>query len=56
MKIMKDYCDFYLKRNGLLSVDDFEEIRNNSLKNYGLCKSHYFSVPVVAWDAMLNIP
>ena len=25
-------------------------------KNYGLCQSHYLSVPALNWDAMLNIP
>ena len=35
--------------------DVFEKIRNNSLKNYGLCPSHYLSVPALSWDAMLNM-
>ena len=29
--------------------------RNNSLKNYGLCPSHYLSVPALNWDAMFNM-
>ena len=29
--------------------------RTNSLKNYGLCPSHYFSVPALSWDAVLNM-
>ena len=33
----------------------FEKIRNNSLKNYGLCPSHYFSAPALSWDTMLNM-
>ena len=32
----------------------FKKIRNSSLKNYGLCPSHYISVPALTWDAMLN--
>ena len=34
---------------------DFEKVRNNSLKNYGLFLHHCLSVPVWSWDAMLNI-
>ena len=33
-------CDF------LLSADVFEKSRDNSLKNYGLCPSHYLSTQV----------
>ena len=41
MKTMKDYNDFYLKCDVLLLADVFEKFRNNSLKNYRLCPSHY---------------
>ena len=33
----------------------FEKFRNNSLKNYGLCPSHYLSTQTLSWDAMLNM-
>ena len=33
--------------------DMFEKFTNNSLKNYGLCPSHYLSTPALSWDAML---
>ena len=33
----------------------FEKFRNNSLKNYGLCPSHYLSAPGLSWDAMLKM-
>ena len=33
----------------------FEKFRNNRLKNYGLCPSHYFSAAALIWDAMLNM-
>ena len=33
----------------------FEKFRNNSLKNSGLCLSHYLSAPALSWDAMLNM-
>ena len=55
MKTMKDYQDLYLKCGVLLLADVFEKFRNNSLKNYGLCPSHYLSAPALSWDAMLNM-
>ena len=55
MKTMKNYCNLYLKCGVLLLADVFEKFRNNSLKNYGLCPSHYLSAPALSWDAMLNM-
>ena len=55
MKTMKDYDDFYLKCDVLLLADVFEKFRSNSLKNYGLCPSHYLSAPSLSWDAMLKM-
>ena len=55
MKTIKDYRDLYLKCAALLLADVFEKFRNNSLKNYGLCPSHYLSAPALSWDAMLNM-
>ena len=52
---MKDYHDFYLKCDVLLLGDVFEKFRNNSLRNYGLCPSHYLSTPALGWDAILNM-
>ena len=52
---MKDIYDLYLKCDVLLLADVFEKIRNNSLKNYGLCPSHYLSTPALSRDAMLNM-
>ena len=43
MKTMKDYHDLYLKYDVLLLADVFQKFRKNSLKNYGLCQSHYLS-------------
>ena len=45
MKTIKDYYNFYLNTNTLLLADVFEKIRNNNLKNYGLCPNHYLSPP-----------
>ena len=33
----------------------FQKFRNNSLKNCGLCPSHYLSAPGLGWDAMLKM-
>ena len=52
---MKDYHHLYLKCKVLLLADVFEKFRNNSLKTYGLCSSHYLSEPALSWDAMLNM-
>ena len=54
MKMLKDYHDLYLKCDISLLADVFEEFRNNSLKNYGLCPSHYLTAPGLSWDAMLK--
>ena len=32
-----------------------KKIRNNSLKNYGLCTSHYLSGPALSWNAMHHV-
>ena len=45
MKAMKDYHNFYLKCNVFLLADVFEKLRNNRLKIYVLCRSHYLSAP-----------
>ena len=55
MKTMKNYHDLYLKCDVLLLAKVFEKFRNNNLKNYGLCPSHYLSVSALSWDAMLNM-
>ena len=55
MKAKKDYRDLYLKCDVLLLADVFERFRNNSLKNYRLCPSHYLSAPSLSWNAMLKM-
>ena len=52
---MKDYRDLCLKCDVLLLADVFEKFINNSLKNFGLCPSHYLNVPALSWDVMLNM-
>ena len=48
-------CDLCLKCNVFLLVEIFEKFKNNSLKNYGLCPSHYLSAPALSWDAILSM-
>ena len=55
MKTMKDYYDLYLKCDVSPLADVFEPLRDNSIRNYGLCPSHYLSAPALSWDAMLNM-
>ena len=53
--MMKGCDDLYLKYNVLLLVDAFQKFRNNGLKNYRLCPSHYLNAPALCWDAVLNM-
>ena len=55
IKTMKDYYNLYLKCDILFSADVFENFRNNRLKNYGSCSSHYLRAPALIWVAMHNI-
>ena len=55
MKRMKDGCNLYLKCDVLFLADVFKKFRNHSLKNYGLCLSHYLSAPALSWNAMLSM-
>ena len=55
MKSTKDYRDLYLKCDVLLLADVFQKFRNNSLKNYGLCRSHYLSASSAIQDEILKV-
>ena len=55
MKMMKDYHNSYLKCDVLLWAKVFEQFRNNSLKNYRLCPSHYLSTLGLSFDAILKM-
>ena len=55
MKKMKDYHNSYLKCDVLLLADMFQKYRNYSVKNYGLCPSHYLRAPDLSWNAMLDM-
>ena len=52
---MKDYDDLYLKCDVLLFADVCKKVKNNSLKNYGLCPSHCLNAPALSWDGILNM-
>ena len=51
---MKDYHDLYLKCDALFLADFFEKFKHSSLKNYGLCPSHFLSAQTLTWEAILN--
>ena len=55
IKMAKDYHDLYLKCDVSSLADVLKKYRNNSLKNYGLCPSHYLSAPALSWDETLNM-
>ena len=55
MKSIKDYHNVHLKCDVLSLANMFEKLRNNSLKNYGLCPSHYLSAPGLSWNTMFKM-
>ena len=54
MNTMGYYHDLYLKTDILLLADVFEKFISTCLDYYGLDPCHYFSSPVLSWDAMLK--
>ena len=54
-KIFRDFHNHYLKKEVLLLSDVFEKFISTSLKYYNLDPCHYFSSPVLSWDAMLKM-
>ena len=55
MKNMGDYHDNYFKKDVLLLTDLFKKFIDTCSKFYELDLCHYFSSPVLIWDAMLKI-
>ena len=55
MNSMSDCHNLYLKTDVLLLADVFEKFINACLDYYGLDQCHYFSSPVLSWDAMLKM-
>ena len=52
---MADYHDIYLKCDVLLLADLFENFRAICLAHYSLDAVHYYTAPVLAWDAALKM-
>ena len=55
MKNMGDYHDHYLKKDVLLLADVFGKFIDTCLKYYELDPCHYFSAPVLSWDAIVKM-
>ena len=55
LKNMGDYHDLYLKTDVLLLSDVMENFRKLCEKHYELDPAHFFTVPGMAWDAMLKM-
>ena len=55
IKNLGEYHDIYLKTDVLLLCDIFEKFINVCLEYYDLNPCHYFSIPGLAWDAILKM-
>ena len=55
LKNMGDFHDLYLKTDVLLLSDVLENFRKLCEKNYELDPAHFFTIPGMAWDAMLKM-
>ena len=53
-KTLGCYHDTYLRTDALLLADVFETFRNMCLKNYKLHPAHFYTVPGLAWQALLK--
>ena len=54
-KNLGEYHDLYLKTDVSLLCDVFENFFNICVEYYDLDPCHYFSIPGLAWDAMLKM-
>ena len=55
IKALGEYHDLYLKTDVLLLADVFEKIRKVCTSYYKLDPAHYYTLPGLAWDAMLKM-
>lgn len=53
-RTLKDYHDLYLKSDVTLLADVFENFRELSLKIYEIDAANYYTLPALAFDAMLK--
>ena len=54
IKNVGEYHDLYLRSDTLLLADVFENLRDISIKVYGLDPAYFLSVPRLAWQACLK--
>ena len=55
MKNPEDYHNLYNRVDVLLLADVLENFRDICIKNYKLDPAHYYTAPVLAWDASLKV-
>lgn len=53
-KNLGEYSDHYLKTDVLLLADVFESFRDVTIRTHKLDPCHYFTLPGLTWDSMLN--
>ena len=53
-KDMRDYHDLYLRSDVFLLADIFERFRNISMDKFQLDPCHYYTLPSMAFDALLK--
>ena len=55
IRTLGDYHDLYLKTDVLLLADVFEAFREMAMRYYQIDPAHLYSLPGVAWHAMLKM-
>ena len=55
IRTLGEYHDLYLKTDVLLLADVFEVFREMAMRYYQIDPAHLYSLPGVAWHAMLKM-